>query len=286
MKEKNSLFGLRGIILGGKGLEQGFVKNKARRLMAEQAGNFYPAQQEVASQVSRAYQGLAPNAKAALQKSKLVQSGVSPQAAMTLASWGRKSGETLGSAARRQSGVQLRSSTMGTPQQAITTMARAPRAMAKAGSVYTPFSMLEELTKLCAAEVTEQEAAAALKRLQELEATKPTSAQVARGAASGALVAPAATFANKLVGGGVGKGISEAVKAPGIKGKLLGLGGATLGGGRQLLAASAGSAIGFGTVPLVRGYLDREAEKEKLKKYLGTSRRGKLRGNIKSHLGV
>jgi hypothetical protein len=146
--------------------------------------------------------------------------------------------------------------------------------------------MLEEFVKLCAGEITQQEAAAALQRLKKLEAERPTTAQLGRGAAAGAIVAPVVTLLNKAVAGGTGKEFGKAIRAPTTRGRVLGMGKALLGGGRQLAAASAGSAAFGATLPEVRGYLDRKAEKEKLEQYLGISQRGRLRKAISEHTGL
>lgn len=151
---------------------------------------------------------------------------------------------------------------------------------------WQPFSMLEELTKLCAGEVTEGEARAALGRLQKLEAEKPTASQLTRGAAAGAIAAPGVTLIREAVGGGLGKGISEAWKRPGVGGKLTGLGIGAAKGLRASAAASAGTAAAFGGIPVIRNYLDREAEKEKLRNYLGVSQRGRFGRTVKKYVGV
>jgi hypothetical protein len=159
-------------------------------------------------------------------------------------------------------------------------------------------TMMDELVKLCAmkftteggvvklAQVTTQEAAGALKRLRELERKKPTPEQLTRGALAGSIVGPAGLMASKLVGGGVGKGLAEALRAKGAGGKAKGLAKALWGGTRQLGGAAASGAVFGAGLPTARSVLDREAEKEKLRQYLGTSKRGKLRRKASKYLGV
>ena len=150
----------------------------------------------------------------------------------------------------------------------------------------TYHAMLEELEKLCADTVTRQEAVGALGRLRALEKKKPTAEQLTRGALTGAIVGPGALLASKLVGGGVGKGLRAAMKAPGAAGKLTGVAKHLWGGGRQLGGAAASGAVFGAGLPTVRRQLDTSAEKEKLKQYLGTSKRGRLRRQATRYLGV
>lgn len=147
----------------------------------------------------------------------------------------------------------------------------------------------DELTKI-ADNVSSQEAIAAVKRLRELDANKPTADQLARGALTGALVGPAAALANRAVSGELGKGISsgvsQAMSAPTRGGKALGLGKALVGGIRGLGGAAAGSAVVGAGLPSVRRHFDQEAEKAKLRDYLGQSRGGHVRTSVKKALGV
>lgn len=161
---------------------------------------------------------------------------------------------------------------------------------------YTP--MLDELVKLCGmkftseqgtvklAEVSREEAASALERLKTLEAKKPSAEQLTRGALTGAIVGPGALLASKLVGGGVGKGLGTALKARGAGAKATGLAKALWGGTRQLGGAAASGAVFGAGLPTVRRHLDEQAEKEKLRQYLGTSKRGRLRRKASKYLGV
>lgn len=143
----------------------------------------------------------------------------------------------------------------------------------------------DELEKLGEG-VSHQEATRALTRLRKLERDKMTPEQLGRGAMTGAIVGPAALTASKLVGGGMGRGLLDAAKAPGAGGKVLGIGKALWGGGRALGGAAASGAVFGAGLPTVRQHLDSEAEKEKLRQYLNVSKRGKVRGKIRRKLGV
>lgn len=107
-----------------------------------------------------------------------------------------------------------------------------------------PFSAcLDELVKLGA--VSDEEARRSLDRLDTLEKAAPTGWQVARygtlGAGAGAL----------------GHIVSRAIEGGRNKPTL-----------RSALGAAASGAIAMGAVPLVRGALDRRAERGTLKQYL------------------
>ena len=136
-------------------------------------------------------------------------------------------------------------------------------------------AMFDELTKFAEGEVSTSEAVTALKRLRELEARKPTAGQVARGAVAGSVGGMAASLARGAVSGKLREGVGEALQAPTVGGKLKALGKGALKGAGE---AAAGSAAFGATVPFVRQYLDTGAEKAKLKEYLGTSKRGRVRG--------
>lgn len=99
----------------------------------------------------------------------------------------------------------------------------------------------DELEKISA--VSDEEARRSLDRLDQLEKSKPTGGQVARYGALGAGA------------GALGHVVSRAIE-----------GGAVT--RRSALGAAAAGAIGMGAVPLVRGALDRHAEKGTLKSYL------------------
>ena len=280
--KKYALFALQDIVRGG--MPGQYIKNKAKRLMAEQAKHFYPAQDVVAGGVSKAFQYMKPEAQAALRASAPVKAGMTPEAAMTVASWSGKKGDTLNTAVSRVTGGNVVKPASTQAQQAPT-MALGPRAVGKVA--HARFSMLEEFIKLCASEVSEEEAQRALGRLQQLEAWKPTVGQLSRGALVGAGVAPLATVVNRTVSGQLGKGLTEALKTQGgVKQKALGLGRAAFSGGRQLAAASAGTAAAGALLPQLKMQADQAAEKEKLRQYLGTSSRGPARQKLMEYAGV
>jgi hypothetical protein len=141
-----------------------------------------------------------------------------------------------------------------------------------------------------ASDVTYTEASTALQKLKKLEAENPTKGELARNAMAGAAVMPVMGTVSGLVSGK--QPLVEALRnyREGLPGA-----GATrsaawkkgLSGTGRGMAASAvsGMALGAG-MPLVRGYLHREAEKEKLRQYLGEKKRGKLRNKIKRTVGL
>lgn len=151
-------------------------------------------------------------------------------------------------------------------------------------------TMFDELTKFAESEVDTAEAVGALKRLRKLEAKKPSGAQLARGALTGALVGPAALLASQAVKGGLGKnivgGISKAWKAPTKAGKALGLAKALGSGVRGLSGAAASGAVFGAGLPTLRGHLESEAEKATIRQYLGGEDAGTMRGKVRRTLGV
>jgi len=149
-------------------------------------------------------------------------------------------------------------------------------------------SFFDEFLKLGA--VTREEAGEALGRLKELEEEKPTIGELGRGSATGAIVGPGAMIAATGAKGGLSRkavtsALSTALKGakPGRFGKAKAIGG-LIGGA---LAAPAASGAVFGTgLPLVRRKMDVEAEKERLRQYTGTSRRGRVHRQATEYLGV
>lgn len=103
-------------------------------------------------------------------------------------------------------------------------------------------ALFDEAVKIGA--ISDQQAQAALDRYETLERNKPTMGQVARYGALGAVSGPAI--------GMLGDAIS----------------GKPTGGVRGHLGRAVTGALSMGAVPLVRGHLDRQAEKHTLKKYL------------------
>lgn len=104
-----------------------------------------------------------------------------------------------------------------------------------------PFAIC--LEKLSA--VSDEQARRSLDRLDQLEKNTPTGGQVARYGALGAGAGALGHVVSRAIEGGA-KNITR----------------------RSALGAAAAGAIGMGGVPLVRGALDRHAEKKTLKSYL------------------
>ena len=134
-------------------------------------------------------------------------------------------------------------------------------------------AMADELLKLAEDGVSTGEALEAFKRLRKLEKSAPTKGQLLRGAGIGAVAGPAAgAIADVIQGGagGAGKGLTKALTA----------------GGRKLLARASTGAIYGGALPYARHQLERQAELEKLRSYVGESKRGKLRSKIRKVTGI
>lgn len=135
--------------------------------------------------------------------------------------------------------------------------------------------------------VSTDEARAALKRLRQLDKTKPTAEQLTRGAITGAMVGPAAALASRAVAGG--DGLRKAMRSKTLGGKALGTAKALLGGTRNLGGAAASGAVFGAGLPTVRSQLDQRAEKQKLRDYLQMSNKGtagRLRGRVTRAIGV
>lgn len=142
-------------------------------------------------------------------------------------------------------------------------------------------AMRDELFKI--AEISTREAVESLKKLKELEEAKPDPSAIARGALAGGLAGTASTAARGITTGDIFKGVGKALKEPTVArkaGKILG------GAAKGVGGALAGSAAFGATLPFARRYLDREAEKAKLRDYLGVSSRGKVRREVAKTLGV
>lgn len=133
-----------------------------------------------------------------------------------------------------------------------------------------------QLTKL-ADEVSSAEAVTAMKRLKKLEASKPTAGEIGRGALVGSTLVPMASLVSRAIQGPMGR----------AGGKILASGGrAWWPGVRPLLASSGYGGVFSGLVPAARHKLERGAEKQKLKEFVGSNKRGKVRGTVKKYLGV
>ena len=114
-----------------------------------------------------------------------------------------------------------------------------------------PFSQFCLAMKVAAAgPVSQEDAAAALQRYKKLEDAAPTMKQVGRYAGIGAVAAPVATVLKDTISGGK---------------PLLGGAGNRL---RTLAGNAVAGALTSGGIPLVRAHLDREAEKNTLRKYV------------------
>ena len=135
-------------------------------------------------------------------------------------------------------------------------------------------AMADELLKMAEEDgITTQEAHDAFKQLRGLEKSKPSKGKLLRGAGVGAIAGPVAgALSDVIMGGGQGKGkgIAKAMAA----------------GGRKILARAGTGAIYGGALPYARHKLEREAQMQKLREYVGEKKRGKLRGKIKKMTGI
>lgn len=136
-------------------------------------------------------------------------------------------------------------------------------------------AMAEELLKIAEEGVSTQEASDAFRRLRSLEKSAPTKGQLLRGAGVGAIAgAGAGALADVIQGSGGGGDAKKRL------GKVL----AT--GGRKVLARATTGAIYGGALPYARHKLERGAEMQKLREYVGERKRGMLRGKIRRVTGL
>jgi hypothetical protein len=149
---------------------------------------------------------------------------------------------------------------------------------------YTKLSMVQELEALCAitegqlaklaAEVTKDDAKRSLKRLKGLDASAPTLGELGRGAAVGSVVMPLSSLAWRAIAGPKGR-----VAGPKGPGQLWP-------GMRPTAATAAQGAVLGSFLPAGRHKLEQEAEKQKLREYVGHTRRGTLRGRVRKYTGI
>jgi hypothetical protein len=125
-----------------------------------------------------------------------------------------------------------------------------------------------QLNKL-AAEISKDDAETSFTRLKKLEDSRPSKGQLLRGALVGGTVAPIANLALRAAAGSKAR-----------MGQPIYL------GARSQLANAAHGAIFGGLVPAGQHKLETEAEKQKLREYVGTHPRGTLRGDIKKVTGL
>lgn len=135
--------------------------------------------------------------------------------------------------------------------------------------------MAEELLKLAEEAVSTQEAADAFRRLRSLEKSAPTKGKLLRGAGVGALAGAGAGALSDIIMGSSGGGSTKK-----RLGKALAV------GGRKVLARATTGAIYGGALPYARHKLERGAELQKLREYVGEKKRGLLRGKIRRVTGL
>lgn len=122
-------------------------------------------------------------------------------------------------------------------------------------------SKLAELSSM-----TATEAQNALRRLRDLDRSKPTPGQLARGAGVGAVAGPIAGVISDVITGAKGKTKMDRL--------------------RGLLARSVTGATFGGAIPYARHHLEHAVTEQQLKDYLGHSRPGELRSKIRRTIGV
>jgi hypothetical protein len=146
-------------------------------------------------------------------------------------------------------------------------------------------SFINELLKL--AGITEEDAAKAMSRLQELESTTPSAAEISRGALAGSSVGLLSSATNQLVSGRARKVMGEALKArkPGFGGLAQGIGRGALEIGKGMAGSAAGTAVVGTTLPFAKRMVDERAERAKLKAYMGEGG-SPLRQKITEYTGM
>jgi hypothetical protein len=124
--------------------------------------------------------------------------------------------------------------------------------------------------------ITREEATNALTRLKGLDSQHMTSDQARRGAALGAVAAPVLSVAQKAIAGdpAFGRPAEAAMKAfraipAGGAGRLRALAKVPVMAARNLAGAAAVGAVGGGIMPTVKHEVEREAERGKLRAYIG-----------------
>lgn len=118
----------------------------------------------------------------------------------------------------------------------------------------------EEMIKTGA--ISDEEAEHALRRYRSLKDSRPDPAQVARYGALGAVVGPGVSAIGNVIKGEP-HAISLAEHYRGSRGLTR-----AKGTGRSVAASAVTGAIGMGAVPIARHWMDRSAERHKLKRYL------------------
>jgi hypothetical protein len=112
------------------------------------------------------------------------------------------------------------------------------------------------------AEVTREDASAALERLQQIEQSGPTRAQLIRGAAVGALTSPLASNVSKMISKGE-------LHTP-----------------REIAGQVAGGLIMGTAVPMMRRKVESTAERRTLRDYVDAGHGGRLANQIQDTLGT
>jgi hypothetical protein len=124
----------------------------------------------------------------------------------------------------------------------------------------TTAGLFDELLKLGA--VSDEEARRSLDRLDTLEKATPSGGQIARYGALGAGAGALGHIMSRAIEGGLNKLTA-----------------------RSALGAAASGALAMGAVPLVRGALDRRAERSTLKSYLSQEHVGQYGKNPNTETG-
>lgn len=134
--------------------------------------------------------------------------------------------------------------------------------------------------------ITREEAERALTRLRKLESSKPTVDELKRGTILGAAASPVATVASRAIGGDplLGQRVRDATSAlKGLSGgsKLRAAAKIPVLAARNLGASATMGAFFGGGLPAIKSEIEREAERSKLRTYLGQQdTRGALRRGV------
>lgn len=127
-----------------------------------------------------------------------------------------------------------------------------------------------------APQISREEATTALTRLRGLDTQRMTGEQARRGATLGAIAAPVLSVAQKAIAGDpvFGRPTENAMKAframpKGGPGRFGALAKVPIMAARNLAGAAAIGAVGGGVMPTVKHEVEREAERGKLRAYIG-----------------
>lgn len=139
-----------------------------------------------------------------------------------------------------------------------------------------------------AAPVTEEDALRSLRRLEELNSSKPKGSDLVRGSIIGSGVGTVASAANQLVSGKAQEAFRSALanRQPGWGGLARGIGRGAATMGRNMAGTAASSAVVGTLAPIAKRVGDERAEINRIQSYLGEGNATPLRRGITEYTGV